>query len=743
MTKVMLVGNPNSGKTTLFNALTGESQRVGNWPGVTVEKKLGFFVDGPHTVEIIDLPGVYSLSVSAQAARDAQITAQAVVSEEVEVIINVIDACHLERHLYLTTQLLELGKPIVIALNMTDIAKQRGISIDIKTLSQYLQCPVVVVQANQKVGIAELQQVIGSTLSVSQFHIKFPDTIEDSLQTVENELHKNPHYPDSRLMAGNRDVSGHPDDDHNFIRYQARRLLESGFKLPNQNEVESSDILMADARYHQIHAFVQVIQSKNSDASDYLTAKIDRMVLHRVWGLPIFFTVMYLVFFLAIHVGGAFQDFFDLTTDALFVQGTSVVLGMVHAPHWVISLCANGVGQGIHTTITFAPVIAAMFFLLSLLETSGYMARAAFVIDKMMRVLGLPGKSFVPMIVGFGCNVPGILAARTLESERDRMLTVLMSPYMSCSARLTIYAVFATAFFPVNGQNMVFLLYLIGMVMAVLTGLLLRKTSLSRQASPLILELPAYHRPSWDRLWKETTMRLRHFLIRAGKLIIPICMLLGVLNSVTVHGGELSILAYIGQWLTPIFLPMGIHADNWPAVVGLLTGTLAKEVVIGTLNNLYGQLPDQGIIQSMDLVHSLQTALWTIPHHFAQWGQTLSHPLLTHVAAPQSSQPIYGMLYQHFGSKAAAFSYLLFILLYIPCVSTMAAIRQETNKRYMWFSILWSLLIAYAAAVMFYQTATCMVHIKQTMMWAIILTAVIFSVVVIIMRGGRHAVATA
>jgi ferrous iron transport protein B len=335
------------------------------------------------------------------------------------------------------------------------------------------------------------------------------------------------------------------------------------------------------------------------------------------------------------------------------VQGAAFWLQQIHAPNWLIALCAYGIGKGINTTLTFIPVMALMYFFLALLESSGYMARAAFVVDRIMRFLGLPGKAFVPMIVGFGCNVPAIMAARTLDSQADRNLTILMSPFMSCSARLAIYAVFVAAFFPRGGQNIVFSLYLIGILMAVLTGFILRKTLLLGKTSPLILELPAYHRPSLSRLLNETSLRLRYFITRAGKFIIPVCVILGGFNELTIHGE--SILSIFGQFITPIFAPMGLHQDNWPATVGLLTGTLAKEVVIGSLNSLY--------------------------------------------------KPI-GQMYNHFDGKIGAYAYLLFILLYIPCVSTMAAIRQEAGRRLMWFSIVWSLLLAYTISVLFYQIAS-------------------------------------
>lgn len=370
-----------------------------------------------------------------------------------------------------------------------------------------------------------------------------------------------------------------------------------------QETEQNLDVLLADARYQKIHEIVTLVQKKHSDASEHFTAKLDKLVLHRFLALPIFFAMMYLMFLFAINIGGAFQDFFDISTETIFVQGSGWLLQQLHAPNWVIALVANGVGKGINTTITFIPVIAAMFFFLSLLETSGYMARAAFVVDKAMRAMGLPGKSFVPMIVGFGCNVPAIMAARTLDSERDRLLTVMMSPFMSCSARLAIYAVFVAAFFPSGGHNVVFSLYLIGILMAVFTGYILRKTTLKGHASPLILELPAYHRPSLRRLLRETSLRLRFFVYRAGKLIIPICVILGGLNAITWGGGISSgeantdsLLSIIGQWITPLFAPMGIHQDNWPATVGLLTGMLAKEVVVGTLNSLYAQVGHVGEI---------------------------------------------------------------------------------------------------------------------------------------------------
>ena len=735
MMRIVLIGNPNCGKTTLFNALTNDSQRVGNWPGVTVEKKTGTFLLDNSTVHVTDLPGVYSLVSSLEGtSQDEQIAAYEVAYGDADIIVNVIDACHLERHLYLTSQLLELGKPVIVALNMTDIATQRGISINAEILSEALHCRVVMLQAHRSIGIADLHQAIRKRPSVTKplpmlYPVSLQEKLADTTQQIValgGNIHLAP-YLACRLLEGDTLLAGKD------------KRLSSLLLLATQKD---ADVLLADARYQAVHQIVVSAQHKRSDASNHFTAKLDRIVLHRFLALPIFFAIMYVMFLFAVNVGGAFQDFFDISTDAIFVQGTAWLLQKWNMPATVIALVADGVGKGINTTLTFVPVIASMFFFLSLLETSGYMARAAFVVDKAMRMLGLPGKSFVPMIVGFGCNVPAIMAARTLNSERDRLLTVLMSPFMSCSARLAIYAVFVAAFFPTGGQNIVFSLYLIGILMAVLTGFLLRKTLLRGQSSALILELPAYHRPSFHRLYKETVRRLRYFIMRAGKLIIPVCILLGGLNVLTIHGGlsfgdasSESVLSLFGRWLTPIFSPMGIHQGNWPATVGLLSGMLAKEVVVGSLNTLYAQMGHlvSSHTDSFDLITALQTAMWSIPHNLAHLSEALVNPILASAPGGEVSQSVYGIMYRQFDGKAGAYAYLLFILLYIPCVSTMAAIRQESSSKLMWFSVLWSFIVAYAAAVLFYQLATVFAHPMQTIIW-ILGVFVIIGLVVAVMR---------
>lgn len=727
MKHILLVGNPNCGKTTLFNALTGDNQRVGNWPGVTVEKKEGFFFHNDEQIKITDLPGIYSLvTTSAGSSLDEKISAEAVARLDFDLVVNVVDACHLERHLYLTSQLLELGKPVVVALNMTDLALQEGIEINSNQLAQYLHSPVVELQANREIGLNDLRQAIVKRHACPKpLALPLPALLSAALASLEAAL-----------------VSGHEPAQAHYI---ACRILEGDTLLfGGKNKaisIDHGDVLMADARYQAVHTIVSGVQRKHSDIKERLTAKIDRILLHRFWALPIFFAIMYGMFLFAINIGGAFQDFFDLATDAVFVQGAAYGLHRLSCPDWLIAFLAYGVGKGINTTCTFIPVLAAMYFFLSFLEISGYMARAAFVMDKIMRFLGLPGKSFVPMIVGFGCNVPAIMAARILDSERDRLLTVLMSPFMSCSARLAIYAVFVAAFFPTGGQNIVFSLYLIGVLMAVATGWLLQKTLFRGEAAPLIIELPAYHRPTLRRLLKETMLRLRFFVIRAGKVIIPVCILLGGLNTLTVHGGlnganasDESVLSWIGQALTPLFSPMGIHPDNWPATVGLLTGIFAKEVVVGSLNTLYAQAGNfaETSVAAFSLWGSLSDAFFSIPQNLFKIGSAFWNPFLASMPDDTVSHSVYGTMYQRFDGKAGAYAYLLFILLYIPCVSTMAAIRQEASRKLMWFSIAWSVLMAYSVSVIFYQSATLIRNPYTALLWIAAMLFVIAMAIVCI-----------
>ncbi|MEN9917172.1 MAG: ferrous iron transport protein, partial [Pseudomonadota bacterium] len=497
---------------------------------------------------------------------------------------------------------------------------------------------------------------------------------------------------------------------------------------------EEIDLLIADARYTWIQSLLKQSLISNTSNTTF-TSRLDRIILHPWLGIPIFLLVMYTLFLFAINVGGAFQDFFDIGSTALFIHGSINLLTQWHLPVWLIAIIANGLGKGINTTLSFIPVIGAMFLFLSLLEDSGYMARAAFVVDKLMGAIGLPGKAFVPLIVGFGCNVPTVMATRTLASPRDRILTVMMAPFMSCGARLTVYTLFVAAFFPQGGALIIFALYSIGILTAIFTGLLLRSTRLKAEPTPMILELPTYHWPHWRSIFRNTWQRLKLFLFKAGRFIIPVCVLIGCLNTISIHGklitgeaNQQSLLSSIGKAITPIFAPMGIQKDNWPATVGLATGLLAKEVVVGTLNTLYsqvGQLTEQA--EQSTLSAELKAAVLSIPKNLHDLTKTLTNPMALKAEAPEVTNGVYGVMSHYFTGKLGAFAYLLFILLYFPCISTMAVMQREIGRAWAYFSMLWSTGIAYAVATLFYQTVTFQQHPLMTLLTYLIVAAGLFA----------------
>ncbi|MDR3477135.1 MAG: Fe(2+) transporter permease subunit FeoB [Gammaproteobacteria bacterium] len=727
-----LVGNPNCGKTTLFNALTGAHQRVGNWPGVTVERKSGFFQEQQTMVEVVDLPGTYSLIMASETASiDERIACEYILSGQPDIIVNILDASNLERNLYLALQLIEMQVPMIVVLNMMDVATQRQMQISKEKLQAKLGCPVIAIQAHKGKGIEELKHALVSLSAVNAPTVSSPSFIHPGLLNaihalaIEMTAAIPPVYQVRAPWLAMRLLEGDVFAEQMMLS-NVKPMVTRFQRQIQETLSEDADILVADARYRFIQDILSACLVKSTEQRLTWTARIDSIVLNRVLGIPLFLGVMYVMFLFAINVGGAFQDFFDIGSNTIFVQGLSQLLTTLHAPNWLNAILANGVGRGINTTLTFIPVIGAMFLFLAFLEDSGYMSRAAFVIDRLMRALGLPGKSFVPMIVGFGCNVPSVMATRTLDNKRDRILTVMMSPFMSCGARLAIYAVFTAAFFPVGGQNVVFALYLIGIVMAMLTGLLLRKTVLQGEPSPLVMELPPYHLPHVKTLYLHAWQRLKGFVFRAGKLIVPICVLIGVLSTLNIDGtlnpgdGDASsLLSYLGRMLTPIFAPMGIHQDNWPATVGLVTGVLAKEVVVGTLNELYSQVGHLANLHATGFSFwgGLQDALVSVPHNLRQLGASFGNPVLAQAPVHMLNQSVYGLMYQRFDGQIGAIAYLLFVLLYFPCVSTTAAMLREVNRGWTVFSVFWTTGIAYCVAVFFYQAATFARHPTESLAW--------------------------
>jgi ferrous iron transport protein B len=598
-------------------------------------------------------------------------------SGNADVIVNVIDANNLERSLYLTTQLLELNIPVILAINMLDVAKKRGVTIDLNKLAKNLGCPAVGVIATKEEGIDELKNTIvsmsssrkrgskknkvdsrlrGNDKSSGNDLIQYPAEIKQAISFLTNKIdNKEAYFLSIRLL-----------EDDNLARQKvSAEILQQVKKYQQKISAklhEDVDVLIADARYGIIHDLVKQVVTESVHIKTTITAAIDKIVLNRILGIPIFLAVMYLMFFFAVNIGGIVQDYFQKSSDVIFVSGFGHLLSSWQLPHFLIAILTTGLGKGINTTLTFIPVLTTMFLFLALLEATGYMARAGFVVDRVMCAIGLPGKSFVPMLIGFGCNVPAIMAARTLENKRDRILTIMMTPFMSCTARLAIYAVFTAAFFPKGRQNIVFALYVIGILVAILTGLILRKTILTGRQSSLVMELPTYHLPTIRDVLFQTWCRLKAFICKAGKVIIPACIIIAMLNNIHINNKD-SLLATAGHKVTPILKPIGIEQDNWPATVGLVTGVIAKEVVIATLNTLY-----------------------------------------------KAHNGIYGQMYERFDGKAAAFAYLLFVLLYFPCIPALATILQELGWRWATFSMLWNTGIAYCTATVFYQIATFTEH---------------------------------
>jgi len=756
-----LLGNPNCGKSTLFNHLTGSRQRIGNWPGVTVDRKIGQFEYNNVQFDIVDLPGVYSLDNSARSL-DEKITRDYILSSEPDVIVNIVDASNLERNLYLSGQLLEMQVPMILALNMMDVADSHGLEIDTNILAERFGCPVIKLIASKNIGLSDLEQamidVAHKCLAPTQ-NLNYSAPIEDAVNEILNNIpedqdcsHVNCRWMAAQVLDGDTGVN-----DIKAINDQILGLAKKLRENIEENSKEDIDILLADCRYGFARKITDEAVSRPEQHRHSLSDRIDRVVLSRYLGVPIFLAVIYTMFLFTINLGGAFIDFFDITAGAIFVTGFGNLLDSMGSPTWIKVLLADGLGGGIQVVATFIPIIGFLYLFLSFLEDSGYMMRAAFVVDRFMRMLGLPGKAFVPLIVGFGCNVPAIMATRTLENHRERIITVMMAPFMSCGARLSVYALFAAAFFPVGGQNMVFSLYLIGIVFAVLTALVVKTTLLPGEASPFLMELPTYHMPSLKGILLRTWSRLKGFLSDAGKIIILMVIAINFLNSWGTDGSfgnedsKESVLSSISRSITPLFTPMGIEEDNWPATVGIFTGILAKEVVVGTLDAIYSQIdnPASGTSEEEPSVtDQIGDALSSIPANLNDALNNLSDPLGLNVLDSGHDQNLaaeeqevdtatFGAMVKRFDGQAGAFAYLLFILLYAPCAAAAAAIYREAGARWMWFAMAWSTSLAYTAATTFYQLARFNQHPGSSTAWVTGLLFVIGAAILLMRHIGK------
>lgn len=738
-----IIGNPNCGKTSLFNILTGSNQHVGNWPGVTVEKKTGTYIYAHKKIKVVDLPGTYSLDyIGNQVSLDEKIALDYIFSRQANLIVNIIDASNIERNLYLTSQLIEMRVPMLLVLNMMDVVKQRGIKIDSNLLAEKLSCPVVTTIAITGIGIDQLQDAINQSCTntpIPHRNIKYSPALEQAsailvplLTKLANNNQCDAFWLALRLLEADtlatKIVSA--ADTNNKIMQTAKQLQKTVEDTTN----DEIDILTADARYSFVHKLTQQSVCRLNEISSHTSDKIDKIVLNRLLGIPIFLFVIYAMFMFTINIGSAFVDFFDLVAGAIFVNGLKFFLILLDTPEWLIALVADGLGGGVQVVATFIPIVGFLFIFLSALEDSGYMSRAAFVVDRLMVSLGLPGKSFVPMIIGFGCNVPAIMATRTLEKQSDRILTNLMNPFISCGARLPVYALFATAFFPVGGQNLVFSLYLLGIIVAILTGLIMRYTLFKGEVSPFIMELPAYHMPTLKSVYLKTWDRLRIFIFNAGKVIVPMVLVLNFLNTIGTDGSfgqensQKSVLSEIGRSLTTVFKPMGIKAENWPATVGIFTGVLAKEAVVGTLDALYSQTSSTASQNSeFNLFQELLDAWTTIPQNLFAISNNILDPLglnigdISNINTAATEQEVTSTTFlamqASFDGQAGAFAYLLFILLYAPCVAATTAVYRETNAKWAIFVVFWTTGLGYMTATIFYQIATFLQHPLYSTLW--------------------------
>ncbi len=678
---VALIGNPNCGKTTIFNALTGAHQYVGNWPGVTVERKSGYFETDGVKVEVVDLPGVYSLSVVSSASQDERVTRDYLLFHKPDLVVNILDASNLERNLYMTVQLFEMHLPVLLVLNMMDTAAAMKVKVDVLALAHLFNVPVVPMVASKTKGIAELKkQIVRADIKIdNDFAVSYCPHIESGVaemmpfvQKTADDCGWSARWLAVHLLDGDTDkrLFGTPEN-----KVEIEKIRDA---FPDKYG-EDADTMIADGRYGFITEISKKLITRSDRLSKTATELIDRVALGKYTGVPLFFFVMYLMFLWTITLGNMLIDPISTFGDEYLVAGSAARLSAMNAPEWLILLLSEGVGRGVGTVATFIPPIGFLFLFLSALEDSGYMARGAFVMDRLMRGFNLPGTAFVPMIVAFGCTVPAVMGTRILASKRDRLITLMMVPFMSCGARLPVYALFATAFFPENGADVVFGLYLIGVFMAICTGLLFKSTLFKGKPVPLILEMPPYHLPTLKNMAVRTWDRLHGFIVRAGVLIVPLVIVLNLLNAVDFQGDfipdrpQSSVLSAIGKAFTPLFAPLGISANNWAATVGLFTGLMAKEAVIGTLDALYAS-----------------------------------------VAAGATAVDRLAVL---FDGQIGAFAYLLFILLYTPCTSALGAIAKEFSLRWAAFVAVWTAGQAYLLSTLFYQCATMNRHAAQSLTW--------------------------
>lgn len=660
--KIALIGNQNCGKTTLFNALTGSSQHVGNFPGVTVEQKTGFIKKHKDELELIDLPGIYSLSPYTS---EEIVSIRYLLEEKPCLIINIIDATNMERNLYLTTQLLELNIPMILVLNMMDEVIVSGNSIDIDGLKERLEMDVVPISASKNEGIEDVITAIEKNLDQSSHHIdichgvvhKAIHSISHIVEHSAQSLHLPLRYCVTKIIEGDEDMF-----DKLHIDQGDRHIIEHILEKMEEEAGTDREAALVDMRYSFIEDVCQHTVFIESETKEQIRSeKIDRLLTHKYLGIPIFILIMLFIFYLTFSlIGAPLQDLMD----SLIGQFSNWIIHLLEVndvAYWLRSLVGDGILAGVGSVLSFLPVIVILFFFLSMLEDSGYMARVAFVMDKALRKIGLSGRSFVPMLIGFGCSVPAIMATRTLSSDRDRRMTIILTPFMSCSAKLPIYGMIIAAFFPHKAAIVMLTIYCIGILVAIISAILLKNTVFIGEPVPFVLELPAYRIPTLKNVYLNVLDKAKDFIHKAFTIIFMASIVIWFLQSFSftfdfVSDSSQSILAAIGSFVSPIFAPLGFN--DWRASTALMTGITAKESVVSTLTVL---------------TQSSSTAAF--------------HQALAGIFTPLS-----------------AFAFLVFTVLYMPCVAAFAATRRELHS---WIQAILTVLfqtgMAYLVAFLIYQ----------------------------------------
>lgn len=641
------IGNPNCGKTTLFNAYTGANLKVANWPGVTVEKVEGAIRDHDLNIRLVDLPGTYSLT---SYTMEEIVSRQFILSDEVDVIINVVDASALERSLYLTLQLLELEKPVVLALNMMDIVEKRGMEIDLHRLPEMLGVPVIPVSARRRSGLDSLLHAAAHHRNLSG-----PDRLVHQHKTPS--LHAHDHHREYAMVYSDEIEDRidqilaefqekHPDMER--PRWHAIKLLEEDKEITERYPVDLPGLagLGGESRIiNEKYGFIEEVVREvllHKQRQDRLTERADQVLTHRVWGVPMFLGIMALVFFLTFTVGDWLKGYFEVALEWMTEQAAAV-LSAVGAGEMLISLITNGIIAGVGGILTFLPNIFILFLALAFLEDSGYMSRVAYVMDGIMGRIGLSGRAFLPMLLGFGCTVPAVMASRVLENPRDRLKTILITPFMSCSARLPIYVMFSELFFGDMAMLAAFSMYVFGLAMAILSAYVIKFADKEKETNMLLIELPEYKTPNAHTIYIYVSEKVKDYLSKAGTTIFVASILMWAVMNFGVHGFtsdmDQSFGAAIGKILVPVFAPAGL--GYWQIILALISGIAAKEVVVSSCSVLFG-----------------------IGNVTTQAGMANLSALLGSMG---------------FGA-ANAYALMVFCLLYVPCMAAVATIKRETGS---------------------------------------------------------------